>query len=434
MKCVFAEACCGSKIGEVMTTVSRMPLRAFSISVACTVIFLAMTTPRTSAGSLEETPKTLAEQFRVLAESAIAEDDNDAIEKATKALKLLEDIVNQFPRSLEATLLRRQDRLPNSSIDIKTIRSIAGVPEGFQGDQMFAQLPTSELKRPTKNAVEKVGEGLALYAEPAQSVAASPGIGTPLGREAFGRVSARKGVSNRPDFFDRLRRTSVLLYFIGSSSNGTIVANHVGSGSFIGPDLILTNSHVAEVGARHQGSWLVINETIGVRKAYVVSMAQHHTPLKIDAAVLRIEGYSSDVWLSFNASSKLDDQIFIAGYPGDATRLDRRYSVLEASLRAATVPDVSRLPTAVVDEGRINNFIEDSGSKTVNLQYTMVTAPGNSGSPIVNSCGQIVGLHYSGGVQGADVKFNGAVHARDLEVYLKYYVGVEVDFSPDPCR
>jgi S1-C subfamily serine protease len=197
---------------------------------------------------------------------------------------------------------------------------------------------------------------------------------------------------------------------------------------------VLTNTHVAEAFATYDGKWLIINEKIGVRSARIVSMAKHHTPINIDAAVMQVDDFKNDTWLTFNTKSALDDQIFIAGYPGDATLLDQRYAILTNALQSGRLPDTSRLPTAVVNEGRINNFIEDSSSKAVDLQYTMVTGPGNSGSPIVNACGQIVGLHYHGGARGADIKFNGAVHAKNVRVYLEYYVGVQADFSQEHCR
>jgi S1-C subfamily serine protease len=62
----------------------------------------------------------------------------------------------------------------------------------------------------------------------------------------------------------------------------------------------------------------------------------------------------------------------------------------------------------------------------------MVTAPGNSGSPVVNVCGELVGLHYSGGAKAAQVKFNGAVHAREVALYLQT-VGVAAEMTEGAC-
>ena len=96
------------------------------------------------------------------------------------------------------------------------------------------------------------------------------------------------------------------------------------------------------------------------------------------------------------------------------------------------MPDLKNLPTALVNEGRINNFITDAITSAVELQYAMVTAPGNSGSPVVNACGEIVGLHHSGGAKAAEIKFNGAVHARYVVTYLGM-VGVTPSLATAPC-
>ena len=103
------------------------------------------------------------------------------------------------------------------------------------------------------------------------------------------------------------------------------------------------------------------------------------------------------------------------------------------ALSRGELPDRSQLPTAVTNEGRINNIIEDVESKAANLQYTMITGPGNSGSPIVDACGDLVGLHYSGGATSAAIKFNGAVHARNVALYLKY-IGIEVPVGDVHCE
>jgi S1-C subfamily serine protease len=201
--------------------------------------------------------------------------------------------------------------------------------------------------------------------------------------------------------------------------------------------MVLTNSHIAEpildeqTKAEIPRNFLVMNETIGVRQASVLFDAEFDSPVKIDAAVLKIEGAPVSRTLPLNTSAGLDEWIGIAGYPGDAQGGDLRFVNLTNTLENSIAPKTEDIPTAVLDEGRINNITIDLESKAKNLQYTMITAPGNSGSPVVNACGEIVGLHYAGST--TKVKYNVAIHAANVAVFLQL-AGVPALIGSEPCQ
>lgn len=400
------------------------------------------------AGAAEETTaRALAREFDRLAALAKPDGGAAAREAAYQAVAVLDRIRSEFPASLEARLLYSKGRLPNRTTDLALIYALAG--------EWAATHPGLPPLLPAELAIGQPDAGAATdgLVELSDEAAAPPppppkvkiaGADLPPPPELEGDLDAlRPGAGpaipaaphpRLPEgaLHRRLREASVLLFFVGSKTSGGLSAIHVGSGAFIGPDLILTNAHVAEEMAPYSGTWLAINETIGIRAATVVSIARRDTPVAIDAALMRVEGFRSAVWLPLNIAPKLDERIVIAGYPGDATLLDQRYVTLQGALEAGTIPDRSQLPTALLNEGRINNFISYAGTNSSELQYTMVTAPGNSGSPVVNVCGELVGLHYSGGAKAAQVKFNGAVHAREVALYLQT-VGIAAEMTEGAC-
>lgn len=382
--------------------------------------------------------RSLAKEFDALAATATGTTGEAAQKAAYEAVQILDRIRRDFPTSLEARLLQSKGRLPNRTADLKAIYALA---------EAWAQkTPEAEPMLPAELAIGQ-GDGETVIGD---AVDPAPGVeltAPPLPAGDAGALVLNAQPEVQPtvqidktdhaalsdsELHRRLRASSVLLFFVGNKKTGGLRAFHVGSGSLVTPDMVLTNAHVAEEMKDFSGTWLVINETIGIRQAKVVSIARRDTAFKIDAALMQLQGYKAPEFLPFNVAPRLDERILIAGYPGDATLLDQRYVTLQGLLEQGQIPQKTQLPTALLNEGRINNFIDYSGTNSTELQYTMVTAPGNSGSPIVNVCGEIVGLHYSGGARGAEVKFNGAVHARDVVEYLRS-AGVPVEATEGVC-
>ncbi|MEM6617690.1 MAG: trypsin-like peptidase domain-containing protein [Pseudomonadota bacterium] len=265
----------------------------------------------------------------------------------------------------------------------------------------------------------------ALLTRPRTAPQAAPQPATP-------RVVPRPEVAppqSRTAVLRKLRQASVLVYFVEYGARG-VRTHHVGSGSFITPSHVLTNAHVVDAFARAQGTWLVMNEGMGVRVAQVVSNAERDTPIKIDAAVLQVDGYQNPVHLPLSRGAQVDEWIGIAGYPGDASVQDARYDALSMALIAQRKPERYEIPTALVDEGRLNNIVPDKSKKALTLQYTMITAPGNSGSPIINACGHLIGLHFAG--YRTRVKYNIAEHAEQVLLYLRH-VGLPHTEVSAPC-
>lgn len=383
----------------------------------------------------EVTARSLAKEFDLHATLAATGTGEAAQKAAYDAVQVLDRIRREFPTSLEARLLQSKGRLPNRTADLQAIYALA--------EEWTNKTPAAEVMLPAELAIGQVDDGGTLIGDavdPGAMMTPAPNIPSPPGADSGGLLPQAQpkiddtshAALSESELHRRLRASSVLLFFVGNKKNGGLRAFHVGSGSLISPDMVLTNAHVAEEMKDFSGTWLVINETVGIRQAKVFSIARRDTPFKIDAALMQLQGYRAEEFLPLNVAPRLDERILIAGYPGDATLLDQRYVTLQGLLEQGQIPQKTQLPTALLNEGRINNFIDYSGTNSTELQYTMVTAPGNSGSPIVNVCAEIVGLHYSGGARGAEVKFNGAVHARDVVQFLRS-VGVPVQVTQGAC-
>lgn len=222
-----------------------------------------------------------------------------------------------------------------------------------------------------------------------------------------------------------LREATVQVFAFEVGANGSFTGKYgTGTGSFVAPSVVLTNHHVISKALERPTLIFVLNKSIGFHKAELLASAQADTPLKVDAALLSVPTVRSHGILPISPKPRLDEWISIAGYPGDAQDSDLRASRTARAIFSGNIPEVDNFPTALVDEGRLNNIIFNPRFRSEELQYTMITAPGNSGSPVVNACGEIVGLHYRG--SGTSVKYNSSVHGRDVAVFLDL---MKVDYN-----
>lgn len=159
----------------------------------------------------------------------------------------------------------------------------------------------------------------------------------------------------------------------------------VGSGISVGPGLILTGQHViAGAGA---GGIVVAGGAVSAPQAAQVIRQQG--PLEqtgADFALLRIgdTGLPAFGFYRPEGSMRLQ-QVIAAGYPGDALEMDADFAVLKAG-RAGAMPGLT------VTDG-IVNAEQKIGPETSVIMHSAPLAAGNSGGPLVDMCGRVVGLN-----------------------------------------
>lgn len=259
----------------------------------------------------------------------------------------------------------------------------------------------------------------------------------------------------RAQVFARMKKAVVDLLFVAIRDNQRIVVD-VGTGFFISPTHILTNAHVAEqadaIWKQHklEGYWVAVNRTMGLREARILKNARIHTSQKIDAAVMEVMRYRSPVFLPFATGVEEGEWIAIGGYPGRAIKGDAANEKLAEFIEKGRKPPLPEdaIPGIRFDSGILSNKYTDNSSKARNLQYSLETTGGNSGSPIVNACGEIVGLHYSGTrafldvkktksgglvAQGDTSKYNSAVASEEVTIFLNR-INIKFKIAAGPCQ
>lgn len=176
-----------------------------------------------------------------------------------------------------------------------------------------------------------------------------------------------------------------------------------GTGFLIADRLIVTNHHVVE-GAR---TVIVANKAIGgARRARVVALSDpppSESDLRVDLAVLELEPDPSRPRLKLGPKPAKLSTAYVAGFPGFLLERDAGFSKwmteLTRRLQASNDPDaairelVSPVPGADLRSGRINNLMSSGARSLPILVHDMQLAKGNSGGPLIDACGRLIGIN-----------------------------------------
>ena len=177
------------------------------------------------------------------------------------------------------------------------------------------------------------------------------------------------GCTQTPEQLAEQGAKEATVLIIGAKADGTIGS---GSGFFVEPDKIATNIHVVA------GAKIVF--AVGTKKVYNVEKVTGYNPER-DLVVLKVSGKGKPLELS---EGKIGEPIFAVGYPGGV------YDRTEGTVHYIRESDKQ---LRLVPEG----FPE--------IRETL-RLPGNSGGPLLNSKGQVIGV-----VVGGDAVFGNAIEA-----------------------
>lgn len=199
-----------------------------------------------------------------------------------------------------------------------------------------------------------------------------------------------------------------------------------GTGFFVTPELLVTNHHVVAPAAGG-GRLLVTSETLGqTRPAELIASLGPLEETGVDLALLRVPGAGgAPLTIRLSRAPLKLQQVIAAGYPGFALETDERYQALMNGDGGAT-------PGLVVTDG-IVNAEQQLGPETSVVLHTAQISPGNSGGPLVDACGRVVGVNtFIRNDQTALNSLNFALAADDVAAFLRAN-GAAAETTEAPC-
>jgi serine protease Do len=192
-----------------------------------------------------------------------------------------------------------------------------------------------------------------------------------------------------------------------------------GSGFAVTPTLVVTNAHVV-ADARDSETMLigvVPSEGTSGYLAKVVAFSPRN-----DLALLQLIDKGSIPALTLFPGAVEDGaEVYAVGYPGN---VDLAQGL---SLAEIVEPQSAVKTRGYVSAGRSSRQFET-------LLHTAPIGSGNSGGPLLDSCGRVIGVNSFGTVsEGADSEFYFAVSLREVTGFLRE-AGVTPHVAAMPCR
>ncbi|KAF0222770.1 MAG: Trypsin-like serine protease typically periplasmic containing C-terminal PDZ [Rhodospirillaceae bacterium] len=206
---------------------------------------------------------------------------------------------------------------------------------------------------------------------------------------------------SRKDLVDRLHKAVVLV----------IADNDTGSGFFITPDMVVTNHHV--ISGAKSGQVMVIGRGLDApMPAQVVAHTNSQGQNERDYAILRVNGAKSATTLPLVLDAGELSNVVAAGFPGLLLDTDMNF-------RALIKGDMKAMPELAMSQGAIM-AVQNRGRGLPVIAHSAPISGGNSGGPLVDMCGRVLGINTFINVaekQGTNAGF--ALAANDLTTYLR---------------
>ncbi len=190
----------------------------------------------------------------------------------------------------------------------------------------------------------------------------------------------------------------------------------MGSGFFVAPGYIVTNGHV--VGNATEA--LVINKA--THKALRAAVLRSTQSQGRDFAVLTVDGASAITPLKLAGGVKRTERVSAWGFPGAITTDDPKFAALLQG-NAKAVPEV------VYTDGAVSVILQRTPPLIV---HTATVSQGNSGGPLVNERGEVVGINTF--IKLDDESYRQSSLAIVSDSLADYLRSVQVPFSRAAAR
>ncbi len=195
-----------------------------------------------------------------------------------------------------------------------------------------------------------------------------------------------------------------------------------GTGFFVGPGTLVTNLHV--VGNPPRSEILIFNKMLdSAVKATVVAHSPDHEIGHPDFAILSVPGTDAIPSLSLSPQAERMQDVIAAGFPGLVMETDERFQkILEG--------DFSEAPTLSFTDGIVTAIQTPITTKLV--LHTATVSPGNSGGPLVDQCGRVIGINTFVRSEETYRRMNYALASPVLADFLAAN-GVTATSVDEPC-
>lgn len=233
-------------------------------------------------------------------------------------------------------------------------------------------------------------------------------------------LAASMGI--RPVFADSqdiaaASRNVVRVALVATKGDNAYFVGH-GSGVVVAPDKVLTNAHVVELTRDEPDIVIGVIPPEGTQSygARIIAFSPGN-----DLALLQITGGRLSPATFFAGATQDGQDVVAIGYPANVDRA-----------QGMNLADIIQPMSAVKTTGTIS-----SGRSSKQYDTILHTAPmamGNSGGPLVDNCGRVLGLNSFGSMSdGSDAEYGFAVSNREIASFLRQ-AGIQPLRTIAPCR
>lgn len=214
-------------------------------------------------------------------------------------------------------------------------------------------------------------------------------------------------------------RSVVRIVIVQTDGDNVYYVGH-GSGVAVAPNLVLTNAHVVE--DLRGDDTLIAGVVPSEGKQGYIAKVVAYSPGN-DLALLRLAEAGSIAPAAFFPGPVADGaHVYAVGYPGNVD-----------AAQGLSLSQLVQPQAAVKGEGNISAGRSSNAFDT--LLHTASIGAGNSGGPLLDDCGRVIGINSFGTISdnGTDASFYFAVSMREIMRFLKQ-AGVTPQLNSTPCR